>query len=170
VSSKCRSAQCPGASDWQLITGDVDLPGSFFAPRAAASASPRVVAAPIASDVVATATGDAGEKPSGLQTTPDGLRNLINKPVGAEQWAITENVEDRTVTGNIFHTDGRDPQFIACDRLGDDGNPDPALRMIRYACALSSKCIAAECPEANDWVTLADEVVLPGSFLLPRRE
>ena len=93
---------------------------------------------------------------------------MINKPVGAEQWAITENVEDRTVTGNIFFTDGRDPQFINCDRVGDDGNPDPALVMIRYSCALSAKCATAQCPGAGDWMPLASEVTLPGSFLLPR--
>jgi hypothetical protein len=167
VSAKCTSVQCPGASDWQPIADDVVLPQSFFAPRAAASAH-LLVRASAHRRVVAAADG-ADEQGSGLQTTPDGRRNLINKPVGADQWAITENVDDRTVTGNIFHTDGRDPQFIACDRLGDDGNPDPALTTIRYRCAVSSKCTSAECPDAIDWVTLPDEVTLPGSFLLPRR-
>jgi secreted trypsin-like serine protease len=170
MSAKCTSAQCPGPNDWQPIPGDVVLSGSFFLPRVGASASPRRVASAIVGRRDAETAEGADEKPSGLQTTPDGLRNLINKPVGPEQWAITENVEDRTVTGNIFHTDGRDPQFIACDRLGDDGNPDPALRTIRYRCALSSKCATVECPAPNDWVTLPDEVTLPGSFLLPRRE
>jgi len=53
-------------------------------------------------------------------------------------------------------------------RLRDDGNPDPRLRTIRYGCALSTKCATTDCPAPNDWVTLSDEVVLPGSFLLPR--
>lgn len=169
VSAQCTSAECPGPNDWHPIADDVALPASFFSPRVGASAT-RLLAVPASTRRYVAAATEADDKPSGLQTTPDGLRNLINKPVGAEQWAITENVEDRTVTGNIFHTDGRDPQFIACDRLGDDGNPDPALRTIRYRCALSSKCTAAACPDANDWATLADEVTLPASFLLPRNQ
>jgi secreted trypsin-like serine protease len=118
-------------------------------------------------DWIAGKIGGTTGKPSGLQTTPNGLRTLINKPVGAEQWGITRN-EDGTVTGNIFYTDGREPQFINCERLGDDDNPDPAARLIRYACALSAKCVTSECPAEGDWVQLPGEVTLPGSFLLPR--
>ncbi len=40
--------------------------------------------------------------------------------------------------------------------------------MIRYRCAVSTKCTSTECPAPNDWVTLPDEVTLPGSFLRPR--
>lgn len=103
---------------------------------------------------------------SGLQTTSDGALTLVNKPLGAAQWAITEN-EDGSVTGNIFYTDGRDPEFVDCVRLGDDGNPDPAARMIRYSCSLAARCSTAQCPAQGDWQSIG-EASLPGSFFLPR--
>ncbi|MEO6030031.1 MAG: serine protease [Candidatus Binatia bacterium] len=166
-SAKCTAAACPSPNDWTPLADDVVLPGSFFLPRAGSASASRTFVSSTSARSVATA-GSSDEKPSGLQTTPDGKRTLINKPVGTEQWAITENVEDQTVTGNIFFTDGRDPQFLACERLGDDGNPNPALVMIRYSCAVSTKCTSTDCPAPNDWVTLPDEVTLPGSFLRPR--
>jgi hypothetical protein len=168
LASKCTAAQCPAPGDWVALPSEVQLPGSFFLPRvSSASAASDVPAASTVGGGAADATV-AASGASGLQTTPDGQRTLINKPVGAEQWAITENASDQSVTGNIFYTDGRDPQFVDCQRLGDDGNPDPAARLIRYSCSLSAKCATAQCPGASDWVTLPNEVTLPGSFLLPR--
>ena len=113
-------------------------------------------------------TGGVTSKPSGLQTLPDGSFTLINKPVGAEQWSITLNNQSGAITGNIFFTDGREPQFLLCNRVGDDGNPDPAQVMIRFSCALSAKCTGSQCPGQADWMQLPGEVTLPGSFLLPR--
>lgn len=120
-------------------------------------------------DWIAQRTGGGGgtNKPSGLQITPRGIK-LINKAVGAEQYAISENPQDGSLTGNIFRTDGRDPAFIECTLLGDDGNPDPNQRLFRYSCAVADKCTTATCPGPNDFVTLPDEITLPGSFLLPR--
>jgi len=169
LSARCSAAECPAPADWTELPGEVTLPGSFFLPRGA-SAQSASATPPVASSTLAPPARPAGlpVQPSGLQATPDGLRTLINKPVGAEQWAITENASDRSVTGNIFFTDGRDPQFITCERLGDDGNPDPAQVQIRFACSLSAKCSATECPAPGDWTALPGEITLPGSFLLPR--
>src|SRR5581483_5590574 len=164
ISSKCTTAQCPGASDWMGLPGEVTLPGSFFRPRVAGTTS---LEDDTADEDVALEDA-AADKPSGLQTTSDDKRILINKPVGAEQWAITSVKQDGSITGNIFFTDGRDPQFVSCTRTGDDGNPDPAQIMIRYLCSVASKCATAQCPAATDWMTLPNEVTLPGSFLLPR--
>jgi len=167
LSARCNAAECPAPGDWSELPGEVTLPASFFLPRGASVQQEHASTGVHAALPVARPAGITVQ-PSGLQTTPDGLRTLINKPVGAEQWAITENASDRSVTGNIFFTDGRDPQFVTCERLGDDGNPDPALVQIRYACALSGKCSATECPAPGDWVPLPVEITLPGSFLLPR--
>ena len=167
LASKCTAAECPAPGDWAQLPGEVELPGSFFLPRVTAASAAHLVSAESSSGDDESHTSGLGAA-SGLQTTPDGQRTLINKPVGAEQWAITENASDRSVTGNIFYTDGRDPQFLNCDRLGDDGNPDPAARLIRYSCALSAKCTASQCPAEGDWMQLPGEITLPGSFLLPR--
>jgi secreted trypsin-like serine protease len=164
ISAKCATAQCPGTSDWTALPNEVTLPGSFFLPRVGTAMSLEDAAA----DDEVSLEDAAADKPSGLQTTPDGSRILINKPVGAEQWAITSNKQDNGLTGNIFFTDGRDPQFVSCTKTGDDGNQDPAQIMIRYGCSLASKCATAQCPAPSDWVALPNEVTLPGSFLLPR--
>ena len=171
LASKCTAAECPAAGDWTELPGEVELPGSFFLPRlssSATSASTDPEAGSIAGGASYARVSGSASGASGLQTTPDGQRTLVNKPVGAEQWAITENASDLSVTGNIFYTDGRDPQFLYCERLGDDGNPDPAARLIGYSCALSARCTASQCPAAGDWMLLPGEITLPGSFLLPR--
>jgi hypothetical protein len=96
--------------------------------------------------------------------TPDGIRTLVSKDVGGERWAITLN-PDGTVTGNVFRTDGGEPQFVWCERLGTDGNPDPYAVEILYACAGAGTCGSLACP-AGQWSAIAD-VTLPGSFFLP---
>lgn len=101
---------------------------------------------------------------TGLQVTPDGLRTLISKDVGGERWAITEN-EDGTVTGNVFRTDGGEPQFVWCERIANDGNPDPYEEQITYRCSGAGTCGSLACP-AGQWTTIGD-VTLPGSFFLP---
>jgi hypothetical protein len=58
------------------------------------------------------------------------------------QWAITQNVEDQSVTGSIFFADGRSPQFVSCARVGDDGNPDPYAVEITFSCEGAGACAA----------------------------
>ena len=112
-------------------------------------------------------TPGPGNEASGLQITNDGMVKMINKPVGAEQWAITEN-QDGSLTGNVFFTDGRQPQFLECMRVRDDGNPDPAQMMIFYNCSIANRCSTAQCPAQGDWMQIPGEVPLRGDFLLPR--
>ena len=102
--------------------------------------------------------------PSGLQVTPDAKRTLVSKDVGGERWAITLNPDD-TVTGNVFRNDGSTPQFVWCERTGDDGNPDPYAVELFYECAGAGTCGSLACP-AGQWTAIA-EVTLPGSFFLP---
>lgn len=108
-----------------------------------------------------------GANASGLQSTADGQLTLINKPVGTEQWAITVFPDGR-ITGNVYFTDGSDPEFFDCRRVRDDGSPDPAERTTFFACATSKRCASAPCPGDDEWRALPNEVPLKGSFLLPR--
>ncbi len=164
LASKCDSAGCPAADDWTPI-GEASLAGSFFLPRPASGVARVVTDAPEPAGDLGAPTG--GTVPaSGLQTTADGVLTLVNKPLGGAQWAITQHA-DGSVTGNIFYTDGRDPQFVDCLLLGDDGNTDPAARVLRYSCSLSSKCHSAGCPAAADWTSIGEATLL-GSFFLPR--
>ncbi len=55
--------------------------------------------AALATVVVASFASGAFAQGSGIQQTPDSARYLISKDVGNERWAITYNLDDRTVTG-----------------------------------------------------------------------
>lgn len=107
---------------------------------------------------------DPGQ-PSGVQITPDGARTLISKDVGSERWAITYNPDDDTVTGNVFSPGGGEPQFVWCQRTGDNGDPDPYTVQIDFSCSGAGVCDSPSCPTA-EWSLIAN-VTLPGSFLLP---
>lgn len=102
---------------------------------------------------------------SGLQLSPDGKRVLISKDVGSERWAITENVADGSVTGNVFRADGGAPSFVSCVRLRDDGNPNPLEVQITFGCSGADACADAACPPST-WTSLG-EVTLPGAFFEP---
>ena len=102
---------------------------------------------------------------SGIQITPEGKRTLVNKDVGSERWAITENADDGSVTGNVFRSDGGPASFAFCERLGDDGNPDPYQVQIDYRCSGADACTDASCP-ASTWVPIGD-VKLSGAFFEP---
>jgi subtilisin family serine protease len=104
-------------------------------------------------------------QPSGVQITPDGARTLISKDVGDERWAITYNPDDDTVTGNVFSPGGGDPQFVWCERTGDNGDPDPYTVQIDFRCSGAGACDSPSCP-TGEWSLIA-QVTLPGSFLLP---
>ena len=104
-------------------------------------------------------------QPSGVQITPDGARTLISKDVGSERWAITYNPDDDTVTGNVFSPGGGEPQFVWCQRTGDNGDPDPYTVQIDFSCSGAGACDSPSCP-TGEWSLIA-QVTLPGSFLLP---
>src|SRR5262245_44950660 len=61
-----------------------------------------VALAALASTLVA---GPPARAQSGTQTTPNGRYTLISKDVAGERWAITLNLRDGSVTGNVFRTD-----------------------------------------------------------------
>ena len=112
-------------------------------------------------------TSARAQSAAGTRTTPDGKQVLISKDVGSERWAISMNLDDGTVTGNVFRP-GAEPSFVWCERTGDDGSLDPIDGEIRYACRGAAPCDASPC-ETSAWTTLGD-VSLPGSFFLPAED
>lgn len=148
----CPGPSCP-AGQWGTIA-TVSLPGSFFLPPllAATGTTPTAVAAGL------------GTTAAGVQITPDQRRTLVSKDVGAERWAITQNADDATVTGNVFSA-GQDPSFLWCEFRSDDGNPDPASALLTYGCYGAERCPQAPC-DPSQWSFLSD-VVVSGSFFQP---
>lgn len=133
-----RSFECLGAeactaspcliSEWSFVQS-VTVPVSFFeAPDLEWLSIGENVTLPL-SFLSPPEEGSDAERDSGVQITIDDARVLVNKNVGGERWAITRNVEDKTLTGNIF-TAGAEAQFIWCREVGYDAETDEAT----YAC------------------------------------
>lgn len=120
----------------------------------------------LAAIIATSLAGTAGAQSSGIQQTPDSARYLISKDVGAERWAISYNLSDRTVTGNVFKTDGSAPSFIWCQIVGEAPSPNPADNQYTLDCYGADACAAAPCAESA-WTLIAAGLPIPGSFLLP---
>ena len=110
--------------------------------------------------------GRAAAQGSGTQQTPDSRRYLISKDVGSERWAISFNLADRTVTGNVFKTDGSPPSFIWCAITDIATDPDPAATRYTLDCSGADACAAAPCAP-SEWTPIASGLVIGGDFLLP---
>jgi hypothetical protein len=100
----------------------------------------------------ADACTDQSGAQRGIQGVPDETRVLVQKDVGTERWAISQNFDDGTATGNIFRADGGDPAFVVCTPTGAPNG---------YSCSGADKCLAAPC---ENQFTLIGEVTLPESF------
>jgi hypothetical protein len=105
------------------------------------------------------------QRGSGIQLTPDSARYLISKDVGVNRWAISYDLADETITGNVFPTDGSAPQFVWCERLSQTTNPDPAAIEVTLDCFGAPPCESSPCL-ASSWTAIG-QVQVPGSFLLP---
>lgn len=99
---------------------------------------------------------------SGVQITPDGKRTLASKDVGDQRWAITRDLQDGTVTGNVFYPGGGAASFVWCERAADGlaGAGEIAL-----SCYGADSCPAAPC-SADGWSFIAT-VTLPSAFFEP---
>jgi hypothetical protein len=153
----CSENTCP---EFAFID-DVVLPESFFEPPVAVAA----IAARIEEAVASVSTGSAGiggvkgtgTRGSGIQITPDDRRVLINKDVGDQRWSITRNLDDLTVSGNVFFAAGGEPLFVFCEQQGQSGG------QVDLSCSGANRCTEAGCP---GFEFLAD-VTLPESFFTP---
>ncbi len=92
----------------------------------------------------------------GLQVSKDGKRRLISKDVGNERWAITYNLDDNTMTGNVFQSDGGPPLFVWCQQTFNDGTN------IGASCFGADRCDVGPCTPSM-WTFIAN-VTLPVSF------
>ena len=131
-------------------------------------ARPRPLAALLLAIALGTPVlaGEALAQGSGIQQTPDSQRYLISKDVGPERWAISFNLRDRTVTGNVFKTDGSPPSFIWCSIEDIASDPDPAATRYTLDCFGADACETAPCAAAA-WTKIASGLVIGGDFLLP---
>jgi len=116
---------------------------------------------------LAVATPASAQRASGIQLTPDSGRYLISKDVGSDRWAITYNLDDKTVTGNVFSTAGAPPQFVWCTTTSVVQDPDPAAAQYNLSCQFAGVCEAAPCVATQWSVSPPVAVTVPGSFLLP---
>ena len=100
----------------------------------------------------------------GIQVTPDHLRIVANKDVGTERWAITLNLDDGSVVGNVFRTDGP-LAFIWCALTGTTGTDENEID--HFACFGSDACAAPPCGTEQQWQSIGSDIQLPVSFWLP---
>jgi hypothetical protein len=140
----------------------------------------RIVFLALLALVPATICRAQGE--AGSTLSPDGLAFLVSKDLAGERWAISlsfiprfdaqggvESYTLRSVSGNVFPTNGGPPSFLFCEPTaasqGDLSNPASTFRL---RCFGSSACAttAIECAQ-NDFPLIADDVAVPASFFLP---
>ncbi|HEY8514792.1 MAG TPA: hypothetical protein VIS07_04670 [Candidatus Binatia bacterium] len=100
----------------------------------------------------------AGERMSGVQLSPDGLRQMVVKDVGAERWSIVRNLDDGTVTGNVYVA-GQEPQFLWCSPSPGPTPPET----VALDCFAAPPCVVAPCGNFAP----AGHVELPEAFFLP---
>jgi len=121
----------------------------------------------LAAIALAVLAGEArAQRQSGSQMTPDSRGYLINKDVGNERWAISYNLADRTVTGNVFKSDGSDPSFIWCKITSETPAANPAENQYLLDCWGADRCASAPCSDSA-WTPIGTGIPISGSFLLP---
>lgn len=113
--------------------------------------------------VVASVVGAvtfAGTEPrdSGIQVTPNGQRVLVNKDVGEERWAIARNLDDDSVTGNVYREEG-EPLYVWCEEVARDEDE------VTLGCYGADSCLEAPCtPEEWPFIGRVD---VPLAFFEP---
>jgi hypothetical protein len=124
------------------------------------------MAALLAGVVLAYPGAAHAQRQSGIQLSPESNRSFISKDVGQERWSITYNLDDKTVTGNVFPTDGSAPTFLTCNITRVDQAPNPADAQYFLDCRSSGPCASAPC-DPTQWSAATSVGPVPGSFLLP---
>jgi hypothetical protein len=117
-------------------------------------------AAVLAGLLLAHAGPAHAQRQSGIQLSPDSARYLISKDVGNERWAISYNLDDKTVTGNVFPLDGGSPSFLACEITSPI-----AAETYDLSCQFAQPCPEAPC--VNQWGAPFPVTGTPRSFFLP---
>jgi hypothetical protein len=105
------------------------------------------------------------QRESGIQLSPESNRYFISKDVGTDRWAITYNLDDKTVTGNVFPSTGGAPTFLTCTITSVAQDPNPANAQYSLECRSAGPCASAPC--SNQWSDPTPVGPIPGSFFLP---
>ena len=124
-----------------------------------------LAAAALAGILLGTAGAAHAQRQSGIQLAPDSNRYFISKDVGQERWAITYNLDDKTVTGNVFPLDGGSPTFLSCRITRVEQAANPADAQYFMDCRAAGPCASAPCKD--QWGAPSSVGPIPGSFLLP---
>ncbi len=112
---------------------------------------------------------------SSIQVTPDGSEILVNKQIGsgntAQQWVITLDIDQDTLTGNVFEASGAAATFFSCDvTWSGDGIFDLTDLQTQTAsldCEIASGCSSLPCDPDTEWHAISNVPPLPGTFFLP---
>ncbi len=123
-----------------------------------------IALAAFAAGVATMAVGTQAE--AQIQLTPDSGRYLIQRTVGVEEWAISYNFDDGTLTGNVFKTNGDPPSFIFCEFTNIEYADDPADNQYTLDCWGSDACTESPCDQ-DAWTPIGTDIPLPASFVLP---
>jgi hypothetical protein len=150
---RCTAAPCE-PSAWTFVAQPT-LPRSFFDPPVGAGAARGSTTAAAGDGPIAGVLA----RESGLQITPDGARTLISKDVGGERWAITRNLNDGTVTGNVYLPDGGDPSFLFCSQSS------ATVESVDLSCFSAGSCLASPC--GGTYFSFIADVTLPQAFFAP---
>jgi hypothetical protein len=126
----------------------------------------RTCRAACAAIVALSLASSARAQSSGVQQSPDSARYLISKDVGAERWAISYNLNDGTVTGNVFKTDGSPPSFIWCKITNQVPAANPPDNQYTLDCYGANACATAPC-DKSAWTLIVSGLQIGGDFLLP---
>lgn len=109
----------------------------------------------------------------GVQLDPNEELVLVNKRLGNQQWAITMNLNDQTVTGNVFNLDGSNPQFLFCDIFEPsiDFFPDDLLENpnVVIECFVAAGCEVLPCDDEERWVDVGERTIV-STFFLPETQ
>lgn len=133
---RCDVAPC-SAGDWEFVA-DVSLSPEFFAPgpRREWDSLGGPITLPLSFFEPPTSADDARE--SGVRPTLDGERMLVNKDVNGDRWAITRNLSEGTVTGNVFEASGGEPEFIWCEEIDP---PADSADLIALSCFIPGEVV-----------------------------
>lgn len=129
-----------------------------------------VAAALVAGLLLGRATPAYAQRSSAIQLGPESNRYFISKDVNDERWSIIYNLDDATVTGNVFPVGDGAPTFISCDvteiRPAPGPNPNPADADYFLTCRFAGGCEFAPC--VNQWSDPPQPVgPIKGEFMLP---
>lgn len=110
--------------------------------------------APLAAALILVASSALGQS-SPTTITPDRATVLVSKDINGERWAITRDLSNGSVTGNVFVPGSPDPQFVYCTQTGQGAGG------IVFNCFGTGRCGVPDC--AANWLLLGP-VTLPASF------